>query len=92
MTDFDKLLDFYKRHTEHLCESCKNYIPCKGKECEHYESGIGATDEQGNKYNWKWDCRDFNYGECEVLENTPCKGCFDNDLKNFDWNGKIFGE
>lgn len=68
-----------------ICDYCKHYRPCEEKECKDYIEGIGAEDEKGNYVDWKWTCRDFNYGECPRLENTVCNGCFENDDSGFEW-------
>ena len=69
-----------------ICEYCEHYIPCLGKECEKYISGIG--DVEGKSPDWKWSCEDFDFGECPMLENTPCNGCYLES--NFSWNGKKY--
>ena len=71
--------------SEDTCFYCKNYIACKGKECEKYCSGIGDVD--GNFPDWKWTCEDFDFGTCPLLENTPCNECIENDFKGFKWRG-----
>lgn len=67
----------------HLCEHCLHYIPCKEKECPQYIEGVGGT-INGEYKDWKWDCTQFNFGECPLLENTPCYNCVQNDYKNFE--------
>lgn len=74
-------------NSEDICEYCKNYIPCNGKDCEHYIDGVGMKDESGNQYDLEWSCMDFNYGECSKLENTPCNGCMDCNFGHFKWRG-----
>lgn len=65
-----------------ICEKCIYYHECKGEDCPSYISGRGGY--IGEKYyDYKWSCKDFNYGECAVLENTPCKDCFNNDFSGF---------
>ena len=32
-----------------ICDFCQYNIKCKGKNCENYIEGKGATDEEGNK-------------------------------------------
>ena len=71
------------------CKYCKHYIPCLGKECKCYVEGTEAWDQKGCKLDWQWSCMDFKYGECEMLENTPCNGCMTNKLKGFEWRGII---
>ena len=62
---------------------CENYTPCRGNKCPLYMSGKGVRDDKGNKYNWDWSCKDFDFGTCDMLENTPCNGCIDNDYEGF---------
>ena len=67
---------------ECACDLCVYNIRCTGKDCVCYESG--EVDFDGVKH--KWDCCDYEYGECRVLKNTPCNGC--NFENHFKWNGK----
>ena len=71
--------------SENTCSYCKNNIECKSKKCEKYCSGVGDAD--GKFPSWKWTCEDFDFGTCPLLENTPCNGCFENNLKGFEWRG-----
>lgn len=65
-----------------ICEKCSNYHKCDGEKCPSYSSGRGGY--IGDKYHdFKWTCEDFNYGECAMLENTPCKGCFEHNFSGF---------
>ena len=34
-----------KKYADDICEYCKNEIPCLGRECEHYVSGVGRSEE-----------------------------------------------
>jgi hypothetical protein len=53
------------------------------KNVKYYEKGnTGYID--GEKVNCIWSCEDFDFGTCKMLENTPCNGCFDNDLSGFE--------
>ena len=72
--------------TDDYCLLCKHYIKCNGEECDCYEEGVGCTDENGNYFDLKWTCKDFNWGECPKMENTPCNGC--DFVNNFEWRGK----
>jgi hypothetical protein len=74
-------------HSEDTCQYCKYDTPCKGDKCECFIEGVGMTDEQDKYYNIKWTCMDFNYGECPMLENTPCNECVQNDFGHFEWKG-----
>ena len=85
-----KLYEFWFENTNHICECCKNYIECMGKDCPYYyEEEKIYTDINGLDYVEKITCMDLDYGECEKLTNTRCNGCFDNYLEDFDWNGEI---
>lgn len=71
-----------------LCEYCLHHIPCKGKECPKFIQGVG--DVEGKFPDFQWTCEDINYGDCPMLENTPCQNCFADMDSHFEWNGKIF--
>lgn len=74
---------------EDICHYCKNNIVCKGKECDKYCEGLGAHDSNRDYYDFTWSCKDFDFGTCPKLENTPCNGCFENNNKGFEWRGSI---
>ena len=87
---YDKLMkDFIElvMKSEDICHYCKNDIECKGKDCEKYVEGRGCWDDKRCHYDWVWSCQDFNFGTCDLLENAPCNGCFENDNKGFEWRG-----
>ena len=73
--------------SEHICKFCKYNIECKGKECLKYIEGKGCWDDRRCYHDWTWSCQDFNFGTCDMLENTPCNGCFENGYKGFEWRG-----
>ncbi len=73
--------------SENICNYCKNNITCKGKECAKYIEGRGCWDDKRCHHDWVWSCRDFDFGTCEMLENTPCNGCFKNNYNGFEWRG-----
>ena len=67
-----------------ICSVCSNYVKCEGEKCPKYECGIGAVDTDGNRHpNFKWSCEDWDFGECEVLESTPCHGCLSGNYSGF---------
>ena len=80
--------------SENTCLYCKNNVECKGKECIEYIEGKGAYSADGRQSfpDWEWTCKDFIFGTCPLLENTPCNGCFENKMRGFEWRGvKCFG-
>ena len=95
--DYEELLDKYKRLEEdfmqlvmqspEICSYCKNHIECKGKECPKYVEGRGCWDDKRCHHDWVWSCQDFDFGTCDMLENTPCNGCIKNNSKGFEWRG-----
>ena len=73
--------------SENICKYCNNDFECKGKECDKYIEGKGCWDANKCYHEWDWSCQDFDFGTCDMLENTPCNGCFDNNFKGFEWRG-----
>ena len=98
---FVDILDFYSERcqkleedfmelvvdSENMCSYCKYNIECKVKECPKYIEGKGCWDDKRCHHDWVWSCRDFDFGTCDLLENTPCNGCIQNDNKGFEWRG-----
>ena len=82
--DFTKLV----MQSEDICKYCKNNTECKGKDCEKYCEGKGGYGQDGQHFpEWKWTCREFDFGTCPLLEDTPCNGCFENGCSGFEWRG-----
>lgn len=83
--NFDTMLalfEFWKTHTEYICECCKyNTIPC-GADCKFYT--VYKTDANNNPIH---TCMDNN--ECEAVLGAPCRECFNNNLSGFEWNSKV---
>ena len=77
------------KKSENICKFCKNNFECKGKECDKYVEGKGCWDANKCYYEWDWSCQDFHFGTCDMLEQTPCNGCFDDNCKGFEWRGNI---
>ena len=93
---YDYLYKFWVRNTEDLCSYCSNYIECKEEECSKYENFGGAgfiLDSEGEQisteFSYDTTCCDLDYGDCPMMENSPCKDCFENDMRGFIWNGVI---
>lgn len=82
---FEEIATELVTKSSNTCDYCKHKIPCRGEECEKYLSGRGCHDEKGRYIDWKWDCMDFEFGECDMLIDTPCKDCIKNDNKGFEW-------
>lgn len=73
---------------EILCNFCKYDAPCQGEKCDKYIEGRGMTFKGAGQYiDEKWTCMDFDFGTCPKLEDTPCNGCFENDMRSFEWRG-----
>ena len=70
---------------DEICPYCKHNYHCGDIKCDEYIEGVGMTDAKGNYYDMKWSCRDFDWGTCSKLENTPCNGC--NLVNHFEWRG-----
>lgn len=72
-----------------FCKLCAHFVECKGKDCPEYTSGIGGTNvKTGQEYpDFKWDCRDFSWGDCPLQEDKPCRNC--KNASDFVWRGDI---
>lgn len=83
----DYIISLLKENVD-VCSYCVHDKECKGEKCECYIEGVGATGENGENYpTFNWKCTDFRFGECPLLENTPCYNCIENDNKGFEWKG-----
>lgn len=79
--------------SDDVCSFCKHDVFCQGEKCDKYIEGRGMTFEKTGQYiDEKWTCMDFEYGTCPKLEDTPCNGCFDNDMSGFEWKGCVSDE
>lgn len=60
-----------------ICGNCVHKIPCEKEKCPKYESGTGAMDAKTGRVfpDFKWTCLDFDWGDCPMLENSPCATC-----------------
>lgn len=76
----------YRKGCDDICDHCKNKVNCNPKKCTGYISGNDGFID-GKPVKFKWDCRDFDYGTCSMMENTPCFKCFENDYSGFHYNG-----
>lgn len=89
-TQFKALLKDFKEfilNPDDACKYCKHNQPCCGTKCEFYIKGKGVRDLNGYHFDWQWSCQDFTFGECPLLENTPCNGCIKNNRQGFEWRG-----
>lgn len=93
----DYLFKFWLHNYASLCEHCKNYILCDTSTCPKFESYEDCEtfilNPDGSKspltgFN-DLSCTDINFGECPMLEDTPCNGCIENEVKGFEFNGVI---
>ena len=79
--------------SDDICSFCKYDVFCHGEQCDKYIEGRGMTFENTGQYiDEKWTCMDFNYGTCPKLEDTQCNGCFDNNMRGFEWKGCVDNE
>lgn len=73
------LYDFWLNNAEDICSYCRYNKPCKAGECEKFIDfeTDELEDEKGNKYKYSKSltCLDLNFGDCPLLENTPCHDC-----------------
>lgn len=77
-------------NTDNVCLLCKHNTKCGPEICPAYISGTGCYDVTTGKVDegWEWDCRDFNFGDCPALENTPCHDCITGDgYTHWEWRG-----
>lgn len=70
-----------------VCNYCKHNIECKVKECPKYIQGRRCWDDKRCHHDWVLSCKDFDFGTCDMLKNTPCNGCVKNNYKGFEWRG-----
>lgn len=76
----------YRKYCDDICEHCRNKIDCIPKKCSGYISGNNCLID-GKFVKSDWDCRDFDYGSCAMMEHTPCFKCFENNYSGFQYNG-----
>lgn len=80
-------------NSDDVCSFCKRDASCQGEKCDKYIEGRGMKFENTDQYiDEKWTCMDFEYGTCPKLEDTPCNGCFENDMSGFEWKGCVSDE
>ena len=70
------------------CSFCEYQFTKCNEDCDCYQKGTGMQDEEGNYYNWKWTCMDWDYGTCDKLINSPCHNCFETNLSNWKYKTK----
>ena len=90
---YEKLLkDFIyelREGTDDICLYCKHEIKCAGEDCSKYLSGNGMYDKFGKFIDWKWDCMEFDYGTCPMMESAPCSHCVKNEFSDFEYEEKV---
>ena len=83
MIDFRSLyIDTLKKLDDDICEKCKNHVECHGRSCPQFIEGNEGTLD-GRPVKFQWDCRDFTFGECPMLEKTPCFQCIEQNHAHF---------
>lgn len=92
----DYLYAFFVRNKEDTCKYCKHEITCNKEDCEKFESyGNKATaiypdgTEIEQEHDCEFTCMDLNFGDCPMLENTPCHDCILFKCQHFEWDGTI---
>lgn len=95
---YNFLFNYWVDNVDNLCDYCKNDIKCKGKDCPKYDSWyperveldgkVISKEEQPWAYK-EYSCLDLDYGECDLLIDTPCHGCSYKLNNNFEWNGIV---
>ena len=71
-----------------ICSYCVHDVKCEEEKCKCYIEGVGGTGPNGENYpDYKWNCTDFVFGECPLLEDTPCYKCVESNNKGFEWKG-----
>ena len=91
------LFDFWKYNYQGICDYCLNKIECKGEDCPNYENYgnkgffvcTDGTQSSEQEFSYDMTCEDINYGDCPMLENTPCHGCIENNMIGFSWNNVV---
>ncbi len=78
-------IDRLKISSYDMCTICTHYLPCKGRKCPHFVEGNEGY-LNGKLVKFHWTCEDCDYGDCVVREKF-CKGCIEDDFKNFEWEG-----
>ena len=76
--------DVYRKYCYDICEYCNNKVDCNPKTCEGYVSG-NTVYLDGKPIESEWDCQDFEYGTCEMMEGTPCFQCFKKNYSGFQY-------
>ena len=77
--------DMVKEHAEDPCLACakKPQITCRGRDCPGYiEGDHGEID--GKPIECHWSCMDLDWGDCPMMEGSPCKACYNNGFSEFE--------
>lgn len=71
-----------------ICKLCKHHYENCNDSCPSFIQGDTMTNPETNEsFNIKWTCQDFDFGTCDVLEHTPCNGCYKGS--NWEWRGVL---
>lgn len=85
-SDFKNIL--FNQKEANPCDFCKFQVTDCSKNCKNYQEGVGVVDENGNFFEWKWTCFDWEFGTCDRLENTPCHNCWAKNYNFVNWEYK----
>lgn len=91
------LYKFWLEHYSDICKYCKNKIECKEEKCPKYENygnkgyfvHPDGTQSEEQIFTYDTTCMDLDYGDCPLMEDSPCHNCFENSNSNFVWNEVI---
>lgn len=76
-------IDLLKAKDDDICSKCKHQMRCEGKQCPEYIEGRGG-EMDGKWVDFRWTCEDLDWGDCPMMEDTPCHGCLTGDYGGFE--------
>ena len=94
----DFLYQYWRKNADDLCGYCKHCKPCGEKVCPKYNTyvpesvsldGKPITREEYPQAYEGWSCMDTEFGDCDMLRDTPCYKCIENNMEHFEWNGVV---